>query len=63
MFAPMSSPLSKERAIRMFGSQAKLAIALGISRAAVAQWGDTVPEKQALRIRYELQPRRNGKRK
>lgn len=59
----MSSPLSKQSAIKMFGSQAKLAKALGISRAAVAQWGETVPEFQALRIRFVLKPRVNGRRK
>ncbi len=61
----MSSTLSKQFAIRLFGSQAKLAKALDISRAAVAQWPDDepIPEKQAMRIRYELKPeafKRNG---
>jgi len=59
----MSSPLSKQSAVKMFGSQAKLAKALGISRAAVAQWGDTVPQLQAFRIRFVLLPKMNGKRK
>jgi len=60
----MSSPLSKQSVVKMFGSQAKLAKALGITRAAVAQWGDIIPEMQAMRIRFVLKPEAfNGKRR
>jgi DNA-binding transcriptional regulator YdaS (Cro superfamily) len=50
--------ISKEQAIALFGSQAKLAEALDIFPAAVSQWkaGQPIPEKQALRIRYVLKP-------
>jgi hypothetical protein len=39
-------------------SGAQLARLLGISRSAVAQWPDDqpIPEKQLLRLRYELRP-------
>jgi len=52
------SPITKEQAVQIFGSQAELARALGIERSAVCQWKDgaPIPEKQALRIRYELRP-------
>lgn len=51
-------PITKEAAVAMFGSQAELARALGIERSAVCQWKDNapIPEKQELRIRYELRP-------
>jgi DNA-binding transcriptional regulator YdaS (Cro superfamily) len=62
----MSSPLSKERAVKLFGTQAALAKALGITRSAVAQWlpGQPIPEIQAMRIRFVLKPEAfNGKRR
>ena len=49
----------KEEAIQLYeGSCTKLAAALGISKSAVSQWPDDkpVPEKQELRIKYELHP-------
>lgn len=48
----------KEEAIALFGSQAALARALDISPAAVSQYrdGEPIPEKQALRLRYEIKP-------
>ncbi len=48
----------KEDAVAMFGSQAELARALDIKRSAVSQWqdGKPIPEKQALKIRYQLRP-------
>jgi DNA-binding transcriptional regulator YdaS (Cro superfamily) len=51
-------PITKEQAVEIFGSQAELARALGIERSAVCQWKDgaPIPEKQELRIRYELRP-------
>ncbi|WP_036114506.1 MULTISPECIES: hypothetical protein [Luteibacter] len=38
--------------------QSQLARLLGVSRSAVAQWADDqpIPEKQELRLRYELRP-------
>lgn len=50
--------ISKEQAVALFGSQAKLAKALGIFPAAVSQWkdGKPIPQKQALKIRYVLKP-------
>lgn len=38
--------------------QSQLARLLGVSRSAVAQWPDDepIPEKQELRLRYELRP-------
>jgi DNA-binding transcriptional regulator YdaS (Cro superfamily) len=38
-------------AIRYFGTQAALAKALGVSKQAVSQWGDTIPDGRA----YQLQ--------
>ena len=40
------------------GNKARLASALGITRAAVHQWAasDRIPEKQALRLKYEVLP-------
>lgn len=38
-------------AIRHFGTQSALAKALGISKQAIAQWGERVPEGRA----YQLQ--------
>lgn len=42
--------MRKDDAIRFFGSSAKLARALGISRQAVSKWEDEVPESR----RYQL---------
>jgi DNA-binding transcriptional regulator YdaS (Cro superfamily) len=39
-----------EDAVKHFGSQAALARTLRITRSAVSQWGDRVPERQALRL-------------
>ncbi|KAF1045637.1 hypothetical protein [Xylophilus sp.] len=38
--------------------QSELARLLGVSRSAVAQWPDDqpIPEKQELKLRYELRP-------
>jgi len=50
--------ISKQDAIALFGSGSALARALGISPAAVSLWPDDkpIPEKQALRLRYEIKP-------
>lgn len=50
--------ITKERAVSAFGSQTKLAEALGISKAAVSKWppGEPIPQKQALRLYYQIKP-------
>lgn len=54
----MNIEITKEEAIAMFRTQAALARALGIGRQAVNQWkdGQPIPERQALKIRYQLRP-------
>ncbi len=42
--------MKKRDAISHFGTQKKLADALGISQPAVALWGDDVPQLQAYRL-------------
>ena len=37
-------PMTKTEAIQYYGTHAKLARALGISRQAVTDWGDRIPE-------------------
>lgn len=44
-------------AIRYFQTKSALARALGVSKQAVAQWGDTVPDGRA----YQLQVITSGK--
>jgi DNA-binding transcriptional regulator YdaS (Cro superfamily) len=39
-----------EQAVEYFGSQAAIAAALEISRAAVSKWGDVVPEGSAYKL-------------
>ena len=50
--------ISKQEAVGMFRNKSQLAKALGITRQAVEGWPDDkpIPEKQALRIRYQLRP-------
>lgn len=43
--------MKKTEAIEIFGSEAKLAQALNLSRSAVSQWGDTVPPLRAYQIK------------
>jgi hypothetical protein len=43
--------MDKTLAIRMFGSQAEMARALGLTRAAVHQWPDPIPEPRASQVR------------
>lgn len=40
----------KKTVIKYFGNQLKVAEALELTRGSVSQWGDVIPEKQALRI-------------
>lgn len=54
----MKTEILKEEAVAMFRTKAALARALGIERQAISQWPDNkpIPEKQALKIRYQLRP-------
>ena len=49
--------MNKADAIKAFGTAAELARALGITRAAVHQWGDTVP----LARQYQVERLTRGK--
>lgn len=42
--------MKKLEVIRHFGTQVKLAKILGISQASISNWGEVIPEKQALRL-------------
>ncbi|KZN15280.1 Cro/CI family transcriptional regulator [Marinomonas sp. TW1] len=42
--------MHKEKVIRYFGTQQQLAGTLSISKSSVSQWGNVIPEKQALRL-------------
>lgn len=42
--------MKTEEAVKRFGSKYRLAQILGITRQAVGQWGDNVPELQALKL-------------
>lgn len=60
--------ITVERAIELFGTPLALAEALGIERSNVYMWesGKPIPDKHALRIRYELKPeafKKNGAKK
>ena len=46
-------------AIKAFGSPKELAAALGITREAIYQWGDTVPELRAYQIRELMAARQS----
>jgi len=47
----------KQKAIKIYGTPSALARALGVTKSAVSQWGETIPERHALKIRYELKPK------
>lgn len=49
--------MNKKVAIDYFGSAAKLAKALGVSRSAVSQWDDTIPLLRA----YQIEKITNGR--
>jgi hypothetical protein len=53
-----TAPVSKKKAVSIYGSQYQLAIALGITRQAISKWPDDkpIPDLQAMRLRYELAP-------
>ncbi len=42
--------MKKTDAIAHFDSKSKLAKVLGISHSSVSQWGEVIPEKQALKL-------------
>lgn len=42
--------MKKEKAIELVGSKAKLARLLRVSKGAVSQWGDEIPELRALQL-------------
>ena len=52
--------ITKEQAVEVYGTQRKLAAALGITEGAVSQWkkGEPIPQEQALRLRYIIAPRK-----
>ena len=43
--------MTKEQAIKLAGSQVELALMLGISQAAVSQWGGKVPEMRVWQLK------------
>jgi DNA-binding transcriptional regulator YdaS (Cro superfamily) len=47
--------MEKEQAIKLAGSARKLAEMLGISRAAISQWGATIPQARVWQLKA-LQP-------
>lgn len=60
MFRMLKPPFMKTAdAISAFGSPAELARALQITRSAISQWGDTVPELRAYQIRELLAARQS----
>ncbi len=42
--------MKKVKAVELAGSQAKLARLLKVSKGAVSQWGDDIPELRALQL-------------
>lgn len=46
--------MTKSEAIAIFGSAAKVARALNISKAAVSEWGEEIPELRVYQIREIL---------
>jgi DNA-binding transcriptional regulator YdaS (Cro superfamily) len=54
--------MKTSRAIKLFGSRAKLAEFLGITRPAISMWGEDVPELRAYQIRLHLLERRAARR-
>jgi hypothetical protein len=49
---PYNLPMKKDKVIKKAGSQVALAKILGISQAAVAQWGETIPKAREWQLRY-----------
>lgn len=42
--------MQKSRVVEYYGGISKTAIALGVTHSAVCQWGEVIPEKQALHL-------------
>jgi DNA-binding transcriptional regulator YdaS (Cro superfamily) len=42
--------MKKSQAINYFGGVVKLAATLTVSHSSVSQWGEVIPEKQALKL-------------
>ncbi|MGD9662074.1 MAG: Cro/CI family transcriptional regulator [Porticoccaceae bacterium] len=42
--------VTKQQAIQAFGNQSKLAVALGVSRAAISQWPDELDQARQDRV-------------
>jgi hypothetical protein len=53
--------METSEAIRLFGSKAEIARALGISRAAVTCWGAVVPPLRVYQLREILQAQKSEK--
>lgn len=49
--------MTKEEAIKAFGTARALAEAIGVTEQAVSQWGVTIPELRAYQIRAILADR------
>lgn len=49
--------MTKDEAIKAFGSTRKLAEAIGVTEQAVHQWGEMVPELRAYQIKAILAER------
>jgi hypothetical protein len=45
--------MKKDDVVQFFGNQTKAAERLGVTKSAVSQWGELVPEKIAYRAQYE----------
>ena len=48
--------MKKSELMRYFKTQAEAAKVLGITRQAMQQWGEDIPEFQRLKFQYEILP-------
>jgi len=56
--------MTKTKAVKHFGSQAKLAEALGIKQAAIAQWNEeAIPKLREFEIKEILEKRKTKRKK
>lgn len=55
--------MKKTKAIELAGSKAKLAKLLNVSKGAVSQWGDDIPELRALQLEKIVQKNTLAKQK
>lgn len=42
--------MQKVKVVEYYGGISKAASALGVTHSAISQWGDVIPEKQAMRL-------------